>query len=390
MEQLSALAEYSHALLGCLPESDRRRYRILTSVKTAPGHVYEDRGMEVLEIWTKGRLGFAARILAYLRRHPELRVVHLQHEFNQFGKTPTIPLIPAMMMAIRWLLRRRCVVTLHEVLGPAVLKAELMEKLCINFPAGLARILMKGYYRLICAANHVVFVQHEDFRQVLVRDYGIRADIRILPLGGSTNPRIFPRDESRQRLGYGPAEKVLLFFGTLDWRKGLDVLVEAFARLPAGEGYRLILAGGQPVRIKDTPAYRTWFEQLMAKVQATPGIRTFGFLPDEEVARLFSAADMVVLPYVIPQRVSAVLNQAASYELPFLGSDAFAGHADPLVLCKPTVEDLSAKITWAFHGHLEDLRNYARAYKKEHAWERSAEILAAAYAELMNEPTKQG
>lgn len=388
-EQLSALAEYSHALLGCLPESDRQRYRILTSVKNTPGHTYEDRGMEVLELWTKGRLSFAFRILNHLQLHPQIKVVHLQHEFNQFGKTPTIPLIPAMLMAARWLLRRRTVVTLHEVLGPAVLKTELMEKLCINFPAGLARILMRKYYRLVCAASHIVFVQHEDFRQVLVREYGIRADIRILPLGGATNPKVFPREDARRALGYASDEKVLLFFGTLDWRKGLDVLVDAFARLPAGDRYRLILAGGQPVRIKDTPAYRTWYEQLMAKVRTIPGIQTFGFLPDLDVARLFSAADMVVLPYVIPQRVSAVLNQAASYELPFIGSDAFAGHADPLVLCKPTAEELAAKITWGFQGHLEDLRNYARTYKKEHAWERSAEVLAAAYAELLNNrPTR--
>jgi hypothetical protein len=35
------------------------------------------------------------------------------------------------------------------------------------------------------------------------------------------------------------------------------------------------------------------------------------------------------------------------------------------------------------------LRNYARFYKKEHAWERSAEILAATYAELMQDRPNQ-
>jgi glycosyltransferase involved in cell wall biosynthesis len=386
-DQLSALAEYSHTLLGSLPAAERERHRILTSVKSQSGHGYHDRGLEVLELWTKGRLDFAAQILRYLRRHPEVKVVHLQHEFNQFGKTLTIPLIPAMMLAIRWVLRRRCVVTLHEVLGPAVLKTELLEKLCINFPAGLARVLMFFYYRLICAASHVVFVQHEDFRDVLIKEYRIKADIRLLPLGTLQQPLVFPREESRQKLGYTADHRVLLFFGTIDWRKGLDVLMDAFAQLPAG--YRLIIAGGQPVRIKDTPTYREWYNKLSARMASHPGIQTFGFIPDEDIARLFSAADMVVLPYVIPQRVSAVLNQAASYELPFIGSEAFAGHADPLALCKATAEDLAAKIAWSFDGHLEDLRNYARFYKKEHAWERSAEILAATYAELMQDRPNQ-
>ena len=388
-EQLSALAEYSHALLGSLAESERGRHRILTSVKSQLGHTYQDRGLEVLETWEKGRLRFAWQIFRHLWRHPELKVVHLQHEFNQFGRTLTIPLIPTLLLAIRWLLRRRCVITLHEVLGPAVLKAELMEKLCINFPARLARLLMFHYYRLVCAASHIVFVQHEDFRQVLQNDYRIKTDIRLLPLGTAQHPRVLPRVEARRHLGYQADERVLLFFGTIDWRKGLDVLMDAFARLPAGP-YRLIIAGGQPVRIKNTPAYQEWYAKLAARMKAQPGVQTFGFISDEDIARLFSAADLVVLPYVIPQRVSAVLNQAASYELPFLGSEAFTGHADPLVLCPATPEGLSAKIEWAFSGHLEDLRNYARLYKKEHAWERSAEVLAEAYAELRNDPPPRG
>jgi glycosyltransferase involved in cell wall biosynthesis len=381
--QLSALAEYCHSLLGSMPDPERERHRILTSIKTAKNHVYYDRGLEVVETWSKGSIRFAWQILGHLKKNPSLRVVHLQHEFNQFGKAPTIPLIIVMMFAIRRLMRRRTVVTFHEVLGPAVLKSEILEKLCVKVPGFAARLLMRCYYRLLCAQCDVVFVQHEDFRDVLAREYGVKADIRLLPLGVKQHPARFAREEARSWLGVESHDRVLVFFGTIDWRKGLDLLLDAFVLLPPG--YKLIIAGGQPVRIKNTPEYKKWHSQLMARVATTAGVRTFGYLTDEEIARLFSGVDLVVLPYVIPQRVSAVMNIAASYELPFIGSDAFRGHADPLVLCAAEPKALAEKIEWAFDGHLEELRNYARLYKKQHAWEHSAAVLIEAYRALADQ-----
>lgn len=69
---------------------------------------------------------------------------------------------------------------------------------------------------------------------------------------------------------------------------------------------------------------------------------------------------------------------------PFIGSEAFKENVDPLVLFKADVEHLKKKIQWCFEGHEQELLGYARRYKHENSWTRSAAILAGRYSKLLN------
>jgi glycosyltransferase involved in cell wall biosynthesis len=225
-------------------------------------------------------------------------------------------------------------------------------------------------------------VQHTKFRDILRNEMHIKNSIEILPIGTEDQIELADRAASRQKFALLPDERVLLFFGTLDWRKGLDILIDAFESLPSG--YRLLIGGGQPPRIKHCPEYRTWYAKIAARIGRNKNITLLGFVSDEDVPILFATGDLVVLPYVVPQMVSAVLNHAASYERPVIGSEAFKGHADPLILFKADTEDLTEKILWSFDGHEQELLNYARRYKLENSWTRSAATLADRYAHILN------
>lgn len=384
-QHLSALAGYTRSLLLALPEEARKRHLVLTNVKDTDIPVYEDEGLEVREVWSKGRLRYAWQIFRAVQASPSIRLVHLQHEFNQFGGAFTVPLIPLMLAGIRFLLRRKVVVTFHEVMGNEMLTPELVRKFCLPVPSRPARVLFRAYYRLTSAIANTVLVQHQKFVDRLRHEVGSRSDIRILPIGTETDVVFADRDESREQYGYGPSDRVLLFFGTLDWRKGLDVLLDAFDRLP-GDTYRLLIGGGQPVRIRHRPEYQAWYGELEARMKANDRIRHIGFVADEDLPALFASADLVVLPYVVPQMVSAVLNHAASYERPFIGSEAFAGHADPKVLCPAEPTALADKIAWAF-DHLEELLAYARTYKRDLSWTNSAALLSGYYADTLQGKT---
>lgn len=108
----------------------------------------------------------------------------------------------------------------------------------------------------------------------------------------------------------------ILFFGQIKTVKGLDVLLEGLARaIQDGAKIRLTIAG--------RPWHADWskFEKLIQLHNLSPHIQLrLEYIPNEEVAALFEAADLVVLPY---RRIyqSGVLLLAMSYGRPCLCSD---------------------------------------------------------------------
>lgn len=109
-------------------------------------------------------------------------------------------------------------------------------------------------------------------------------------------------------------EPVFLFCGQMIARKGIDLLLEAFARLPCG---RLLLVG----READLPAL---LAPMPARVRER--IEYAGFQPPEALPRFFSQADVFVLPSR-SDGWGVVVNQALGAGLPIVCAEAVgAGH----------------------------------------------------------------
>ena len=101
------------------------------------------------------------------------------------------------------------------------------------------------------------------------------------------------RPSARRRLGL-PLEgsRVLLFFGLVRPYKGLDTLLQGFVQLLQGGGsYHLVVAG-------EFYQNRERYEPLLGELQARGHLTLHDrFIPNEQVADYFTAADAVVLPY---------------------------------------------------------------------------------------------
>lgn len=114
-----------------------------------------------------------------------------------------------------------------------------------------------------------------------------------------------------------PADEVrFLFCGQMIARKGMDLLLRAFAELD--ERARLLLVG----READLPG---WLAALPAAVRAR--VEYAGFQPPEKLPELFARADV----FVLPSRYDGwgvVVNQALGAGLPILCSDAVGAVAD--------------------------------------------------------------
>lgn len=97
------------------------------------------------------------------------------------------------------------------------------------------------------------------------------------------------REESRQSLAL--QGNVILFFGFVRQYKGLDVLIEAMPHILLKKPVTLLVVGEF---WKDKDVYLNRIKELGLE----PNIRIVDeYIPDEEVGKFFSAADLVVQPY---------------------------------------------------------------------------------------------
>jgi glycosyltransferase involved in cell wall biosynthesis len=111
-----------------------------------------------------------------------------------------------------------------------------------------------------------------------------------------------PAEEARITLGLQPKNgggdpnggastaprKVILFFGLIRPYKGLDLLLDAVSRLPTVE----LIVAGEPYMNIHALKERSGREDLVGRVHWHTD-----FIPADNVATYFSAADAVVLPY---------------------------------------------------------------------------------------------
>lgn len=121
------------------------------------------------------------------------------------------------------------------------------------------------------------------------------------------------RAEARRRLGLDPDERVCLFFGTVRPYKGLDVAIEALARMREPERPLLLVAGEfYPPRDAVDRALGRLGRQGRVMIHDR-------YIRNEEVAVYFQAADVLVAPYRSATQ-SGVLQIARAFDLPVIAS----------------------------------------------------------------------
>jgi glycosyltransferase involved in cell wall biosynthesis len=102
------------------------------------------------------------------------------------------------------------------------------------------------------------------------------------------------QDEARRKLGWEGEGPFYLFVGTLDRRKNVDRLVEAFERLGQGQ---LALVGDGPLR---------------AELENRPAVRVTGRVPHPRVADWIAACDVLAQPSEVEAFGQALLEAMAS------------------------------------------------------------------------------
>jgi glycosyltransferase involved in cell wall biosynthesis len=98
------------------------------------------------------------------------------------------------------------------------------------------------------------------------------------------------KEDARRRLGLA-AGPWLLFFGYVREYKGLDLVLRALSTIPRERGVRLLVAG-------EFYAGEERYRRMVRELGLADRVRfDADYIPEDRVARYFSACDVVVLPY---------------------------------------------------------------------------------------------
>jgi glycosyltransferase involved in cell wall biosynthesis len=240
--------------------------------------------------------------------------------------------------------------------------------------APLDRLALRRADLLIAASDHLA--------EQLVAAGLPRSRIRVVPPGRDVAPppRRPPTDLRNGRRA--------AFLSVANWlpRKGILELLEAFARLPAEAG-TLHLAGDDAAETRY--AARVW--SRLANTDLTGRVMVHGSLAPEDVAALYRAADVFVLP-ASREPYGTVWGEAMAFGLPVVGWRAgnlpyLAEDRREGLLVEPNdIDALSrALMQLAFDG---DMRTRLGAAAKRRAlsrptWEASAALFFAAIREAV-------
>ncbi len=206
----------------------------------------------------------------------------------------------------------------------------------------------------------------------------------VVPLARGTRADATAEDESmvRSRFGIGEAPYVL-FVGTLEPRKNLSRLVEAFTRLPPGTTCRLVLAGGWGWR---TGELRRALEGPTARER----IVVTGGVDEATLAALYRGALAFAYPSLYEGFGLPVL-EAMAAGAPVLTSrggtlEEVAGGAAELV--EPTdIGDIVAGLERLLRSPdvRERLRALGLARAREFSWQRTARLTMETYRRALEE-----
>lgn len=210
-----------------------------------------------------------------------------------------------LALANRLKIRAKMILEMHEIIDPleeSILPIKLYSRI-------MGRLLMKKVDAFVVHSGIV--------KKQVIEIYHLSKDrVFIIPHGRyDTYYQDYDKQVAKDELGI-KEEFTILYFGMIRKYKGVPYLVEAFNKLPhdIAQHSRLVIAGedwGDETSLGDLINLSPHKEQITYKPQ---------FVPDDMIPKYFSAADVIVLPYIRTSG-SGVANIALAYGKPIITSD---------------------------------------------------------------------
>jgi glycosyltransferase involved in cell wall biosynthesis len=288
-----------------------------------------------------------------------------------------------------WRLADRCVVTIHDA-GYIVAPRMRDDVGPLAPPPGLTKRLYNWTLRRFSHKIDAAIVVSQWSKAEVARHYRVPEE-RIHVVYNAPDPIFRPlpdRERLRAELAsrYGVPESFVLCVGRIQPHKNIRGLLRAWARVEKGIRSRhpLVIIGRRYWRYEDV------FELAQSLGLAGEVVFLEQFIPDEDLARFYNAAELFVFPSLF-EGFGLPLVEALACGAPTVSSNAasmpeVAGEAALLV--DPRDPDAMAAAIGRVLGDRDlrqELSRRALEQARKFTWEASARQVLGIYRALMNE-----
>jgi glycosyltransferase involved in cell wall biosynthesis len=255
--------------------------------------------------------------------------------------------------AVPYLLRRPSVLTLHD------LSPWMNER----WHHAAHRVRRRTPVLLELGLATMIITPGEKVRRAAIQRFDLAPD-RVVAVPEAAAPWFRPVESAAA----APVPPYFLFVGTLEPRKNLDKLLEAWHEVRRHHAVDLVLVGRPRA---DAP-----------EIAAEPGLRLAGEVPDAELPALYSGALAFVYPSLYEGFGLPVL-EAMQCGAPVIASRAVEEAAGDAAIYADTTRELaSAMSEVASRPELAPaLRQCSLAHAREFSWERTAMLTRQVYEE---------
>lgn len=253
---------------------------------------------EIDYCWQPGDWQARSTILSRVRRlNPDL--VWFNVRAAMFGESPWLSVSGMLApMLTRWM-GYPTVVTFHELV-------ELSDFQTLNVPGGIFAPWGARLITDLATQADVVCLTMQKHLAWFNRQHP-SVDCTHIPLGTYHDPVLMDDDQGKLEL---------LLFNMLAPFKGIELLLDVFPLLKQEfPELQLTIAG------EEHPRFAGYAKTIRERYHEVAGVRWLGKIPDDDVAKLFQRAHIVVLPYKASTGASSSIYQAAGMGRAIVASD---------------------------------------------------------------------
>ena len=269
-----------------------------------------------MSMWTE--------LLQSVTQFKNAKNVLIQFDFSMYGSMLVSATLLPFLAVLKSLGYKTHVVSHHVVMDVGKLSGHmgLTNSFRDSIKTRAFNVAFHSFYRALGLVSNSVIVL-EDILKERLSKYIPAKKIIAIPHAVDTNLEKISKAEARKKLGIAASEKVVLFFGFVNWFKGADIFAKNFAKTQKllGKKARFIIAGGESITLSSKEYYKEFYNGVVNTTQNSSSVDITGYVPQEKIVEYFSAADLIVFPYREFMCASGVLSLAFSYKKPFIVSD---------------------------------------------------------------------
>lgn len=361
------VASYTKNLVNSLPLNKEDKLFIICNKIDKKRNVYFENNAKVLRCFDKDSRYFLQVLKEIKKINPD--VIHFQQELGLFGG----PFSAYLLQWLLFLLRKyKTVITLHGVVSLRGINKDFVGENNSSLPVILVKAAIFAIYKPLCVWSKKIIVHEQYFKNVLVKEYGVRADkISVIP-HGIENLKPTNKVKAREMLNIKNDQHVVLFMGYLTGYKGIDLLIDGFAEYAKKDKKALLLIGaGEHPKFQRNKKYISMYEeykQKAAKKINADQYRWVGFVPENKLPDYFGASDVTILPYIVCMASSGPMSISIAFEKPFLVSDVFKKvFNNEMVIFKRTPLALCDSIS-SYYKNISVYSKFVKDLKRQRDW----------------------